>query len=89
MRKLAEVYWERMQEEYLSLEEFLDRARAGEFGDYAPEDFVRFLREVEANILHNIDLKLEEAPHLAPMRDDKIEETHDMIAALIEKYGKR
>lgn len=88
MRKLADVYWERMQEEILSLEEFLDRAKAGEFGAYSPEDFVRFLREVEANILHNIDLKLEEAPHLAPMREARIEETQAMIAQLIEKYGR-
>ncbi len=88
LKRLSELYWDVTQEEFLSLEEFLRRVKDGRYGTYPPEDIVSFLREVEANILANIDLKLEEAPQLAPLREDRIRETKQLIEDLITRYGR-
>lgn len=85
---LQDLYWQQMMEGYVSLEDFLDRLAAGEFGSFPGDEVIRFLREIESDIMANIGLKAEENPSAADAQQDVAEETHERIAALIAKYGR-
>lgn len=85
--RIMETYWELFMEEQLSLEKFCERLQTGEFGDFDAQDIENFLREVEANIISNIYTMLEANPQLEPLRDERVEETHEMIEDLVAKYG--
>lgn len=85
---LMQRYWDTFAEQPgLSLERFLERVRAGEFGSFGPEAIARFLREVEAQILGNIEAMVEANPQLAPLREERVEETQRMIAELLERFA--
>lgn len=89
MSRLADLYWELMVEEGLMLEPFLERVKQGEFGTFEPAEVIAFLHSVEQSMLENIETKLSEAPLLIESRDEVVEETHEMINRLIEKYAGR
>lgn len=87
--QIMDTYWDLFTEEQIDLEAFCTRLAAGEFGNYEPDDIEEFLREVELNILRNIETMLEANPQLAPLRDERVEETREMIDGLVKKYGRR
>lgn len=86
--ELMERYEELFADEPgLSLERFLERVCAGEFGRYERRDIARFLRAVEAHMTANIDTMVEANPHLLPLRDERLEEVQRMIAALLQRFA--
>lgn len=85
--EIMHAYWELFMEEQVSLEDFCQRLADGEFGQYSKEHITVFLNEVEASILQNIDTMLEANPQLAPLRDERIAETQEMIADLLRRFG--
>ncbi|MGH7361437.1 MAG: hypothetical protein ACREJI_07465 [Candidatus Methylomirabilales bacterium] len=87
MNRLAQIFWDLQMEDPVGLEEFCEAARGGRYGAASPEEIGEFLGEVEQAILENIELKLAESPHLAPLRQAKIDETQAMIADLLRRYG--
>lgn len=87
-QRLMRLYEELFAEEPgLSLERFLERVAAGEFGAFAAAEIAEFLRAVEAQILANIETMLEANPHLLPLRDQRVEETRAEIARLLERFA--
>lgn len=74
-------------EDPMGLEDFCEAARGGRYGAASSAEIAEFLEEVERAILENIELKLAESPHLAPLRQAKIDETQAMIADLRHRYG--
>ena len=89
----AEELWERYtelaMEQPVDLEEFCRMAASGELGEAVdPSALAGFLRRVEAMMLANIETKLQEAPHLQPMRDEAVERTQQIIARLMDRYGR-
>lgn len=87
MNRLARIFWDLQMEDPMGLEEFCEAARGGRYGATGPEEIAELLAEVEQAILENIELKLAESPYLAPLRQEKIEETHTRIADLRRRYG--
>lgn len=87
MNRLARIFWDLQMEDPMSLEDFCEAVRGGRYGAASPEEIAAFLGEVEGAILENIELKLAESPHLAPLRQAKITETQAMIADLLRRYG--
>lgn len=85
--KIMQTYWDLFLEEQIGLEQFCRRLAGGEFGSYTKDQITDFLRQVEVNILQNIDTMLEANPHLAPLRDERIEETRQMIDDLVNRFG--
>jgi len=88
MERLWELYERWCMEELVSLREFVLRVKAGEFGRFAREDMVIFLREIEANVHENIELKAMEDPHLSAFKDERMEETTQMIDELIAEWDR-
>jgi len=86
MNRLARIFWDLQMEDPMGLEEFCEAVRGGRYGAASPEEIAEFLGEVEQAILENIELKLAESPHLAPLRRAKIDETQAMIADLLRRY---
>jgi len=88
--QLWERYTEMATEQFIDLEEFCRMAAAGELGEAvdAPA-LTAFLRRVESMMLANIETKLQEAPHLGPMREAAVERTQQEIARLIQRFGSR
>ena len=87
MNRLARIFWDLQMEDPMGLEEFCEAVRGGRYGAAIPEEIAEFLGEVEQAILENIELKLAESPHLAPLRQAKVDETQTMIADLRRRYG--
>ena len=87
MNRLARIFWDLQMEDPMGLEDFCEAARGGRYGGTSPAEIAEFLEEVEQAILENIELKLAESPHLAPLRQAKIDETQAMIADLLRRYG--
>ena len=86
MDRLWELYEHWCMEELISLREFLVRLKRGEFGPFARDDVVAFLREIEANMLENIELKAMEDPHLDALKEERIADTTQMIDELIAEW---
>jgi hypothetical protein len=85
-RALSEIYWELQSEtDPIGLEEFLDRAVAGEYGPVGREDLRACLEEVGARLVHRIE-RGEGGAHEAAARDDLVEETRSWIEDLIARY---
>ncbi|HEY8394429.1 MAG TPA: hypothetical protein VIK92_06510 [Thermaerobacter sp.] len=84
-RELLDKYYE-VSMEGVDLRRFLDRLDAGEFGKVEPEVVVEFLRELEAVILSNIEIKAQEAPHYAQRREEVIQETQREFDELVARY---
>jgi hypothetical protein len=84
--RLWEIYEQLCQVEMRGLDEFIRRLKAGEFGDFSRDDVIAFLREIEANLLTNIQTKALEHRSYAEMADEVSDQTHWMIDDLIEEY---
>ncbi|HEY8551928.1 MAG TPA: hypothetical protein VIL40_00545 [Thermaerobacter sp.] len=85
---LMDLYYE-ISMEGVDLRRFLDRLDAGEWGPVDPEVVVEFLRQLEAVILSNIEVKATEGPHYAGRRDEVIAETQREFEELITRYLNR
>lgn len=85
--ELIKRYWERFAEEQIDLEDFCRQVRDGAFEGYGAGDLRDFLGQVEANMLRNIETMLEANPGLAPLRDERVEETQRWIADLMHRYA--
>jgi hypothetical protein len=73
-------------EEVISLREFVTRLKAGEFGVFHRDEVVDFLREIESNMLENIELKATEEPMLEDMKEQYMAETSQEIEDLIAQW---
>lgn len=83
-----DLYYE-VSMEGVDLEQFLQRLDAGEWGPVEPEVVADFLRDLEAVILSNIEVKAMEGPHYAGRRLEVIEETQRQFEELIARYLSR
>jgi hypothetical protein len=86
MERLWGLYEHWCMEELISLREFVMRLKAGEFGAYCHADVVGFLREIEANMLENIELKAMEEPMLEELKEQRLVETSQDIDDLIAEW---
>ncbi len=84
--RLWEIYEQLCLVELLGLDEFVRRLKGGEFGEFPGEEVIGFLREIEANMLQNIQVKASEHQVYADMADEVSEETQKMFDELIEEY---
>ncbi|ADU51492.1 hypothetical protein Tmar_1379 [Thermaerobacter marianensis DSM 12885] len=82
---LMDLYYE-VSMEGVDLRRFLDRLDAGEWGPVAPEAVVDFLRQLEAVILSNVEVKAMEGPHYAGRRAEVVEETQREFEELVARY---
>jgi hypothetical protein len=73
-------------EELISLRAFMARLKAGEFGTFRHNDVVGFLRDIEANMLENIELKAMEEPMLEELKEQRMAETSQEIDELIAEW---
>jgi hypothetical protein len=73
-------------EELISLRAFVTRLRAGEFGTFSRDEVVGFLREIEANMLENIELKALEDPMLENLKEERMAEASQEIDELIAEW---
>lgn len=83
--RLWDLYEQLCMVEMVPLEEFVHRLKAGEFGEFPTDEIVSFLREIEANMLQNIQVKTVEHQAYAEMADEVSEQTQKMFEELIEE----
>ncbi|MGH2399180.1 MAG: hypothetical protein ACRDFA_02780 [bacterium] len=83
--RLWEIYEQLCLVEMVSLEEFVRRLKSAEFGEFPTDDVVSFLREIEANMLQNIQVKTTEHQAYAELADEVSEQTQRMFDDLIEE----
>jgi hypothetical protein len=84
--RLSEAYRDLQGEDPpVGLEEFLDRAVAGEFGPVTQEELRAFLGEVEEQLVARIE-RGEASAHEAAAGDDLVEETRAWIDELATKF---
>jgi predicted RNA-binding protein with EMAP domain len=83
--RLWEIYEQICLVEMQSLEEFVRRLKSGEFGEFERADVIEFLREIEANMLQNIQVKTMEHQAYAELADEVAEQTQRMFDDLIEE----
>ena len=76
------------QEEMQPLGDFVDRLLANEWGPYAKDDILDLLREIEGQMLSNIQVKAMEGPRFATMADEVSEEAQQQFEALIGKVDR-
>lgn len=88
MDQLWALYEHWCMEELISLREFIRRLKSGEFGLFSRDDVVALLREIEANIHENIELKAMEDPELDALKDERIAETSQEIEELIAEWDR-
>jgi hypothetical protein len=86
MDRLWELYEHWCMEELISLREFVDRLKGGEYGHFARHEVVALLQTIETNILENIELKAMEDPSLNAIKDERIAETSQEFEALIAEW---
>jgi hypothetical protein len=86
MDRLSEIYWGlQADEEPVALEEFLDRAVAGEYGPVTKAELRACLGEVEARLIHQIE-EGGGGAHDAAARDELAEETRGWIEDLVSRF---
>ena len=88
MDRLWELYEHWCMEELLSLREFVMRLKVGEFGAFSRDEVVGLLREIEASILENIELKASENPMLEELKEERMVEASQEIDALIAEWDR-
>jgi hypothetical protein len=86
--RLWEIYEQLCQVEGVSLPEFVTRVKSGEFGEFPQEDLIGILREIEANMLQNIQIKATEHRSYAEMAETISEETQKMFEDLVEEISR-
>lgn len=84
--RLWDIYEQLCQVELRGLDEFVRRVKGGEFGAFPRDDVIAFLREIEANMVDNIQTKAMEHYRYAEMVDQVSEETHVMFDELVEEF---
>lgn len=87
MKSLMELYCELSMEEGIQLPAFVRRIQAQEFGARPRAEVETFLRELEEEMLLNIESRIEGAPHLDGERELRIARVHARIQQLIETLG--
>jgi hypothetical protein len=86
VERLSEVYWDLQNEEQpMGLEEFVQRAVAGEYGPVSPDELRAFLRSVEERLIVQIQRRQGTA-HEATAGEELMEETRGWIEELIGKF---
>jgi hypothetical protein len=88
MDHLWGLYEHWCMEELISLREFVTRLKAGEFGAFSRDEVVGFLREIEASMLENIELKASENPMLEELKEERRAETSQEIDGLIAEWDR-
>jgi Ni,Fe-hydrogenase maturation factor len=83
--RLWDLYEQLCMVEMVPLDEFVRRLKAEEFGEFPTDEVVSFLREIEANMLQNIQVKTMEHHAYAEMADEVSEQTQKMFEELIEE----
>ena len=83
--QLWDLYQTVCQEEVRPLGEFVERLLAKEWGAYPKEDILELLREIEGQMLSNIQVKAMEGPRFAEMADEVSEQTQKEFEALINR----
>ena len=83
--QLWDLYQTVCQEEMRPLGEFVGRLLAKEWGPYPKEDILELLREIEGQMLSNIQVKAMEGPRFAEMADEVSEQTQKEFEALINR----
>ena len=86
MERLWELYEHWCMEELISLREFIDRLKGGEYGHFTRDEVIALLQEIEMNMLENIELKAMEDPSLSAIKDERITETSQEIEELIAEW---
>jgi len=86
--RLWDLYEQLCMVEMVPLEDFVHRIKSGEFGEFPIDEMVSFLREIEANMLANIQVKTTEHQAYAEMADEVSEQTQKMFEDLIEELQK-
>lgn len=81
--RLWDLYQTVCQEEMRPLGEFVDRLLAQEWGPYPKDEILELLREVEGQMLSNIQIKAMEGPRFAEMADEVSEQTQKEFEMLI------
>ncbi len=88
--ELRQAYFEVMlQEPGTTLEAFMLRVQAGEFGPQPREVVERFLRWVEGAVLSSIQTRAGANPDAAPEAEALAEAKREEIAALIARFAPR
>lgn len=87
--RLWEIYEQLCLVEQVPLPDFVARLKSGEFGEFPAEDIVGVLRQIEANMLQNIQMKAEEHHAYSEMAETVTEETQKMFEDLIEEVTRR
>ena len=83
--RLSEAYADLQTEEQpIGLEEFVQRAVAGEYGPVTRDELCTFLRAVEERLVVRIEQG--ESAHDAAARDELIDETRAWIDDLVGKF---
>ena len=83
--QLWDLYQTVCQEEMRPLGEFVERLLAKEWGPYPKEEILELLREIEGQMLSNIQVKAMEGPRFAEMADEVSEQTQKEFEALINR----
>jgi hypothetical protein len=83
--QLWELYQTVCQEEMRPLDEFIERLLAKEWGSYSKEDILELLREIEGQMLANIQVKALEGSRFAEMADEVSERTQREFEALVAR----
>lgn len=83
--RLWELYQTVCQEEVRPIEEFVERVLADEWGPFSKDDIAELLREIEGQILSNIQVKALEAPWFAGSADEVSEQTQRQFEALLAR----
>lgn len=84
--RLWDIYEQLCQVELKGLDEFVRRIKSGEYGEFSSDDVIGLLREIEASMLQNIQVKTMEHQSYADMADEVSEETQKMFDELIEEF---
>lgn len=85
---LWSVYERVCQEEFQPLDQFVRRLLAGEWGAYPKDAILDLLREIEGQMLSNIQIKAMEGSRFAEMADEVSERTQkefEELLALVEQ----
>ncbi len=83
--QLWELYQTVCQEEVRPLDEFVERLLAKEWGPYPKEDIIDLLREIEGQMLSNIQIKAMEGPWFAENAGEVAEQTQRQFEALVAR----
>ena len=88
MNRLWALYEHWCMAELISLHEFVLRLKSEEFGPFSRDEVIALLREIEANILENIELKAMEDPELDVLKEERMAETSQEIERLIAEWDR-